>query len=183
MYLFQLSKSYKKIESFKDSKMNQVLVIGDSHLSRINLNELPNTVQVHARPGLNARDVDFRKIREFKTSNVVFLIVGGNDIHFHPRKNINPATPKATADQLISCQFVLQSLFVCQKSKTILFIQTELVKKLIQNMKHLLYLNANVFHDKKLTTNQVCVGSANNKEKDASCLEFYHDLTPQESRS
>ena len=65
--------------------INQVVVIGDSHLWRINKNELKHNVEVAAPGGMNARGVNIDYIQKFKNKNVAFLLVGGNDIHYHPR--------------------------------------------------------------------------------------------------
>ena len=80
----------------------RTLVIGDSHLCRLDPLNFNTHVVVDAVPGRKGcripnsifdQDYDF-----------FILAIGGNDINYHKYKNATPKTPAETADKLISCQ-------------------------------------------------------------------------------
>ena len=82
--------------------MTRVLIIGDSHLKRINKELLEYEVSVCARGGLKVSELNEQLFNQ--DYDIFLLFVGGNDIHFHTFHNPEPKTVDATANTLISCQ-------------------------------------------------------------------------------
>ena len=83
--------------------MRTFKIIADSHLKRISRSQLGYPVSIEARGGLNVSQLTTDVFK--KDQDVFFLIVGGNDIHFHPVHNTNPKTVKATAEKLMLSNF------------------------------------------------------------------------------
>ena len=91
--------------------MSNYLIIGDSHLKRLNANQVQGNTKIIARGGLQAHRITEKYLSEFKDYNVCFLIVGGNDVSYHATHNPHPKTARQTADHLISCQIFIEIRF------------------------------------------------------------------------
>ena len=88
--------------------MANYVIIGDSHLKRVNHSQIQGNAKIIARGGLQAHRISEPYLSEFEEYDVSFLIVGGNDVSFHPTYNPLHKTARQTADRLISCQFLLK---------------------------------------------------------------------------
>ena len=85
----------------------KILVIGDSHLQRVQDSLFEHPVTLSSRDGMKAFDFEHQIFHQ--DFDVFILILGGNDVHFHQRKNPAPRTPAACAAKLHSCQITLYS--------------------------------------------------------------------------
>ena len=88
--------------------MAKYVINGDSHLKRVNHSQIQGNAKIIARGGWQAHRITEQYLSEFKEYDVCFLIVGGNDVSFHPTYNPLHKTARQTADRLISCQFLLK---------------------------------------------------------------------------
>ena len=91
--------------------MAKYVIIGDSHLKRVNHSQIQGNegnAKIIARGGLQAHRITEQYLSEFKEYDVCFLIVGGNEVSFHPTYNPLHKTARQTADRLFSCQFLLK---------------------------------------------------------------------------
>ena len=82
--------------------MSTCVLIGDSHLNRMKI----NLAVVVARGGLQAFQMNFQFLAQYREYDICFLLVGGNDIspdHYEP----TPKTAKQAANHLIRCQKLL----------------------------------------------------------------------------
>ena len=87
------------------------VIIGDSHLKRINNNQIEGDATVIAGGGLQAAGITEQFLSKYKKYDVCFLFVGGNDVSYHPTYNPLPKTAKQTANRLISCQIFIDIIF------------------------------------------------------------------------
>ena len=85
--------------------MHKILVIGDSHLKRVNKKEFNSSVKVIARGGLQDNQIGENFFEFNKDYDAFILLVGGKDIHFHEYHNQNPKLLEETANHQIRCQF------------------------------------------------------------------------------
>ena len=90
--------------------MPSYVIIGDSHLKLINLNQVQGDATVIARYRISEQI-----LATYRHKNVCFLFVGGNDISFHSTYNPRPKTTQQTADRIISCQIFIEILFRAPK--------------------------------------------------------------------
>ena len=92
------------------SVMVKILIIGDSHLKRININDLEFEADVDARGGRKAHHLSENTFKQdkYKIYDAFFVLLGGNDVHYHDVYNQNPKTSTETAQHLISSPFVLK---------------------------------------------------------------------------
>ena len=103
---FNESDTRKLIFLFSVSlKIMKFLIIGDSHLQRVEDSLFQYHVAISSKGGLKAFDLDNQIFHQ--DFDVFMLILGGNDVHFHQRKNPAPRTPAACAAKLQSCQITL----------------------------------------------------------------------------
>ena len=85
----------------------KILIVGDSHLQRVQDSLFEYPVTISSRGGMKAFDLENQIFHQ--DFDVFMLILGGNDVHFHQRKNPAPRTPAACAAKLQSCQITLYS--------------------------------------------------------------------------
>ena len=92
--------------------MVKILIIGDSHLKRININDLNFDADVDARGGRKASHLSEETFMQdkYKIYDAFFVLLGGNDVHYHNFYNPHPKTSTETAQHLISSQFVSKTL-------------------------------------------------------------------------
>ena len=97
-FLISIFSDIQKILKMFNSR---TLVIGDSHLCRLDPLNFNTHVVVDAVPGRKACSIPnsiFDQDYDF------ILAIGGNDINYHKYENATPKTPAETADKLISGQ-------------------------------------------------------------------------------
>ena len=79
-------------------KNMKILFISDSRLERVQYPVFTYPITFSSRSGLKAFDIENHIFhRDF---DLFMLILCGNDVHFHPRKNPVPRTPAAGAAKM-----------------------------------------------------------------------------------
>ena len=78
--------------------MANYVIIGDSHLKRVKHSQIQGNAKIIAHGGLQGHRITEQYLSEFKEYDVGFLIVGGNDVSFHPTYNPLHKTAKQPID-------------------------------------------------------------------------------------
>ena len=92
--------------------MVNVLIIGDSHLKRLQPSKLNFAADIDARGGRKAHQLteSYFEQKDKRKYQCFFILQGVDDIHHHEYHNSNPKTPQETANHLISCQLSFEPI-------------------------------------------------------------------------
>ena len=159
--------------------MPSYVIIGDSHLKLVNLNQVQGDATVIARYRISEQI-----LATYRHKNVCFLFVGGNDISFHSTYNPRPKTTQQTADRIISCQIFIEILFRAPKFLKRLkrMLQPDLTIFSCEKMFADIYLITFSNNCNLTTFYEVCNDITKTHGCPVLCLEFYQDSTVRTSR-